>query len=166
MTRENEKWKIIHSKELAKCIKIFDFAWKKLHALEGQNFWSQYSSMELQCQKQHHYNQQPHVGVEAKEPQLSALYWLFLCIYTWRWRIALRPSALSPAHFEALSAARAATGGPVTIHESLHEFSFDIFQLDPKYYSPALYLKCHTEQQIAQRLLQAVLVTDNLLFGL
>lgn len=51
-----------------------------------------------------------------------------------------------------------------TIHESLHEFSFDIFQRDPQYYLEALFLKCHTEQQIAQRLSQAAVVTDILLF--
>lgn len=58
-----------------------------------------------------------------------------------------------------------ATGGLATIHESLHEFSFDIFLQEPQYSFLALYLKCHSEQQIAQRLSQAVPVTDNLLFG-
>lgn len=65
-------------------------------------------------------------------------------------------NALQPflsAYFKALGAAHTATGGPATIHESLHEFSFDIFLLDPQYSFLALYLKCHSEQQIVQRLL-------------
>lgn len=158
---------MIHSKELAKWIKIFWFRLKKnfMH-LKGKTFGPNVAPWSSSVRSGAIIFSGPMSWVEAKEPQLSALYWLFLCIYTRRWRKALRPSALSPAHFEALSAARAATGGPATIHESLREFSFDIFQLDPKYYSPALYLKCHTEQQIAQRLLQAVPVTDNLWFGL
>lgn len=82
----------------------------------------------------------------------SIVSFCYVCIYIWKSRIALRHLVLFPAHFEALSAARTGAGSPATFMSHCTKSLLKNFQRDPLHYFPVLYLKCHTWQQIAQRL--------------